>query len=91
MAAPSPTMKTWRRESVTAVKKDAPALVGFGTAVRLDGIETVISAPTMAGLEKVYEEILRLDDDGTMSQFDKSKCTPIVYIPQDKVELGLDL
>lgn len=91
MATPTPTMKTWRRESVTGLKKGANALVGFGTAVMIDGVEAVISAPTMAGLKRVYEEILRLDDDATMSQFDKSKCTAIVYVPQDKVELGLDL
>lgn len=85
------TIKTWPRETVTLVDGTAAALLGYGTGVKLDGVETVISAPTLDALEKVYAEILRLDDDNTMKPFDADACTAIVYLPRTAIAVDLDL
>lgn len=85
------TIKTWPRETVTLANGTAAALLGYGTSVNLDGVETVISAPTLDALEKVYAEILRLDDDNTMKPFDPDACTAIVYLPRTAIAVDLDL
>jgi hypothetical protein len=84
-------IKTWPRETVTLVGGKTNALLGYATAVMLDGVETVISAPTMEGLEKVYAEIVRLDDDGVMEEFDPSLCQAIAYLPRTGIAVDLDL
>lgn len=87
----SKAIKTWPRESVHLKGATATALLGYATSVMLDGVEAIIAAPTMAGLEKVYDEILRLDDEGTMKPFDADMCTHVAYMPRTAVDVDLDL
>ena len=84
-------LATWSRESATLVDGKSPVLIGFSTAVMLDGVETIISAPTMAALEKVYDEILRLDDDGVMEAFNPDLCTHVAYLPRAAISVDMDL
>jgi hypothetical protein len=85
------TLKSWPRETVTLVGCKAEALLGFGTSVTLDGVEAIISAPTMEGLEKVYDELLRLDDEDDMKPFDPSLCGPVAWVSRTAIQLELDL
>lgn len=84
-------IKTWPRETVALIDGKTHALLGYGTSVMLDGVEAVISAPTMEGLKKVYAEIVRLDDDGVMKEFDPALCSPIAYLPRTAIVVDLDL
>lgn len=62
------------------VAKRSSALTGYGTALTsIDGDEIAIMAPTMRGLELVWNRL------NTVTPLDKSKVRRVVYFPHESL------